>query len=64
MEMIVEKTNFEFDPNAMLVMRGSDAGIGMTFDVGTSAAKFYTGHDNATAEPNLPTFGVTHAADK
>lgn len=64
MEMIVEKTNFEFDPNAMLVMRGSDAGIGMTFDVGTSASKFYTGHDNATAKPNLPTFGVTHAADK
>ena len=64
MEMIVEKTNFEFNPNAMLVMRGSDAGIGMTFDVGTSASKFYTGHDNATAKPNLPTFGVTHAVDK
>jgi hypothetical protein len=64
MEMIVQKTQFEFDPDAMLVMRGSDAGIGMTFDVGTSASKFYTGHDNATAKPNLPTFGVTHAADK
>ena len=64
MEMIVEKTNFEFAPNAMLVMRGSDAGIGMTFDIGTSASKFYTGHDNATAQPNLPSFGVTHAADK
>ena len=64
MEMIVEKTNFEFNPNAMLVMRGSDAGIGMTSDVGTSASKFYTGHDNATAKPNLPTFGVTHAVDK
>jgi hypothetical protein len=64
MEMIVQKTFFEFDPNAMLVMRGSDAGIAMTFDVGTSASKFYTGHDNATAEPNLPTFGVTHALDK
>jgi hypothetical protein len=65
MEMIVEKTNFEFDPNAMLVMRGSDAGIGMTFDIGTSASKFYTGHDNATTPvASLPTFGVTHAADK
>ena len=64
MEMIVEKTNFEFNPNAMLVMRGSDAGIGMTFDVGTSTSKFYTGHDNASAKPNLPTFGVTHAVDK
>jgi hypothetical protein len=64
MEMIVEKTNFDFTPNAMLVMRGSDAGIGMTFDIGTSNSKFYTGHDNAIAKPNLPTFGVTHAADK
>ncbi|HZI61458.1 MAG TPA: pilus assembly PilX N-terminal domain-containing protein [Pyrinomonadaceae bacterium] len=64
MEMIVEKTNFEFSPNAMLVMRGSDAGIGMTFDIGTSASKLYTGHDNATAKPNLPTFGVTNAVDK
>lgn len=65
MEMIVQKTFFEFDPNAMLVMRGSDAGIGMTFDIGTSASKFYTGHDNAaTPVASLPTFGVTHAVDK
>jgi hypothetical protein len=64
MEMIVQKTFFEFDPNAMLVMRGSDANIAMTFDIGTSASKFYTGHDNATAVANLPTFGVTHANDK
>jgi hypothetical protein len=64
MEMIVQKTQFEFEPDATLVMRGSDAGIGMTFDIGTSASKFYTGHDNATVKPNLPTFGVTHAADK
>ena len=65
MEMIVQKTFFAFDPNAMLVMRGSDAGIAMTFDIGTSASKFYTGHDNAaTPVASLPTFGVTHAADK
>ena len=64
MEMIVQKTHFEFDPNAMLVMRGSDAGLPMTFDIGTSASKFYTGHDNAMAEASLPSFGVTHAADK
>jgi hypothetical protein len=65
MEMIVQKTFFEFDPNAMLVMRGSDAGIAMTFDIGTSASKFYTGHDNAASPvASLPTFGVTHAADK
>ena len=64
MEMIVEKTTFEFAPSAMLVMRGADSGAAMTFDIGSSAAKFYTGHDNASGEGDLPAFGVTHAADK
>jgi hypothetical protein len=64
MEMIVQKTDFEFDPDAMLLMRGADDETAMTFDVGTSASKLYTGHDNATAKPNLPTFGVTHGIDK
>jgi len=65
MEVIVQKTNFEFDPDAMLLVRGADDGITpMTFDIGDSNSKFYTGHDNATTKPNLPTFGVTHAVDK
>ncbi len=64
MEMIVQKTHFEFDPDAMLLMRGADDQTAMTFDIGTSAAKLYTGHDNATAQPNLPSFGVTHGIDK
>jgi hypothetical protein len=64
MEMVVEKTTFDFAPKAMLVMRGADSGTAMTFDIGSSAAKYYTGHDNAVAEGDLPAFGVTHAADK
>jgi len=64
MEMVVEKTTFDFAPKAMLVMRGADSGAAMTFDIGDSAAKYYTGHDNAVAEGDLPAFGVTHAADK
>jgi hypothetical protein len=64
MEMIVQKTHFEFDPDAMLLLRGADDLTAMTFDIGTSNSKFYTGHDNASAEANLPTFGVTHAPDK
>jgi hypothetical protein len=65
MEMIVQKTHFEFDPAAMLTMRGADDGspTNMTFDIGSSNAKFYTGHDNAGSGSNLPTFGVTNAAD-
>jgi hypothetical protein len=64
MEMVVEKTSFDFSPKSMLVMRGADSGAAMTFDIGDSAAKFYSGDDNAPAgTTNLPTFGVTNAAD-
>ncbi|HJT66987.1 MAG TPA: pilus assembly PilX N-terminal domain-containing protein [Pyrinomonadaceae bacterium] len=64
MEMIVQKTSFDFDPKAMLVMRGADSGATtMSFDIGNSNAKFYSGHDNAGHAGNLPTFGVTTDAD-
>ena len=63
MEMIVQKTTFDFNPKAMLVMRGSDNNVDMTFDIGSSAAKFYSGNDNASSGTNLPTFGVTRAGD-
>lgn len=66
MEMIVQKTSFDFEPDAMLLMRGSDetVPIPMTFEIGDSNAKDYSGHDNFHAKPDLPTFGVTLAADK
>lgn len=64
MEMIVQKTSFDFKPKAMLVMRGSDNNVDMQFDIGDSAAKFYSGDDNAGAGTNLPTFGVTRAGDQ
>lgn len=64
MEMIVQKTHFEFDPKAMLTMRGAESGLPMTFDIGSSAAKYYSGHDNAMSPVgNLPTFGVTSIGD-
>ncbi|HTG86358.1 MAG TPA: pilus assembly PilX N-terminal domain-containing protein [Pyrinomonadaceae bacterium] len=62
MEMIVQKTSFEFSPAAMLTMRGADNGATMEFDIGSSAAKFYSGHDNS-GTGDLPTFGVTNATD-
>ena len=64
MEMIVQKTSFDFTPKAMLVMRGSDNNVDMTFDIGDSAAKFYSGDDNTSGGTNLPTFGVTRAGDQ
>ncbi len=65
MEMVVQKTEFDFDPKAMLTMRGADDGSAsvMSFDIGSSAAKYYTGHDNAGTGISLPTFGVTNDAD-
>lgn len=65
MEMIVQKNSFDFNPNATLLMRGSEDGTpaGMNFDIGDSAAKFYTGHDNAGSGSDLPTFGVTNGTD-
>lgn len=65
MEMVVEKTQFDFDPDAMLLARGSDetTPANMTFDIGSSNAKFYTGHDNAGSGTDLPTFGVTSVGD-
>ncbi|HKV33693.1 MAG TPA: hypothetical protein VJP89_05220 [Pyrinomonadaceae bacterium] len=65
MEMIVQKTHFDFDPKAMLMMRGADDGspATMSFDIGSSNAKFYTGHDHAGLAGSLPTFGVTNAQD-
>jgi len=65
MEMVVMKVSFDFEPDAMLLARSSDDGslANMFFDIGDSAAKFYSGHDNAASGTNLPTFGVTSVGD-
>src|SRR5215216_185377 len=60
MEMVVEKVSFDFEPDAMLLGRSSDDGspANISFDIGNSAAKFYSGHDNAGSGTNLPSFGL------
>ena len=65
MEMIVQKVSFEFEPDAMLLARSSDDGslANMNFDIGTSSAKLYSGHDNAESGIDLPTFGTTSIGD-
>ena len=59
MEMVVEKTTFDFNPNCMVCGRSAEDGTPSNWGVGSSNAKFYSGHDNAGSEPNLPTFGAT-----
>lgn len=65
MEMVVQKVSFDFEPDAMLLGRSSDDGslASISFDIGNSAAKFYSGHDNAGSGTNLPTFGTTSIGD-
>lgn len=63
MEMIVQKTFFDFEPDAMLLARSAQSGAPATFEIGDSSAKFYTGTDNATSGTNLPTLGVTSVTD-
>ena len=65
MEMLVQKVSFDFEEQAMLLMRGADSGSAMsTFDIGNSNAKYYTGHDNGGHKPTLPTFAVTSSGDE
>ena len=63
MEMIVQKTLFDFEPDAMLLIRSADNGAAATFNIGDSSAKFYTGHDQTVGGTNLPTLGVTSVTD-
>lgn len=63
MEMIVQKMFFDFEPDAMLLIRGAESGAAATFDIGDSSAKFYTGTDNSSSGTNLPTLGVTSITD-
>ncbi len=62
MELVVNRTNFDFAPPSTILMRSSDDGTPLSFTIGDSAAKEYSGHDhNGTAI--LPSFGATSAGD-
>ena len=60
---IVTAGLFNFVPPATITIRGSDDGTAMTFAIGTSNAKKYSGYDNASPSASpLPAFAV-NAAD-
>jgi hypothetical protein len=62
MELIVNRTNFDFSPLATILMVGATDGSAMDFTIGSSAAKDYSGHD-LSSSTILPTFGATSAGD-
>jgi hypothetical protein len=63
LEMVVNRTSFNYGPPAMLLMVGSENCAGMTFNVGDSNVKQYSGHDHAGAGV-LPAFGATCPQDQ
>lgn len=65
MEMVVQRVLFDIQAKAALAMRSADDNVStMTFTLGESAAKDYSGHDFTGSETALPSFGVTSAVDR
>lgn len=62
LELLVKRTNVDYSPPALLMMRGSVDPTNITFTIGESNAKDYSGHDNATTNV-VPTFGSTKDSD-
>ncbi|HKU73620.1 MAG TPA: hypothetical protein VJR02_06860 [Pyrinomonadaceae bacterium] len=63
LELVVKRTNFDYDPVATIMMRSSDDGTPVTFTTGDSAAKDYSGHDHGDSTNILPSFGSNTVAD-
>lgn len=63
LELVVKRTSMDYSPPAMLMMRGADDCSAMTFDIGESNAKDYSGHDLSSTSI-VPTFGATCAGDE
>ena len=63
LELIVKRTNFDYDPVATIMMRSSQDGTPMTFTAGESAVRQYSGHDNGSTSRVLPSFGSNTDAD-
>ena len=59
LELMVTKANFEFEVPAGVTFRGADDCTAMSFDTGSSGAKWYSGVDHAGVEAQRPAFAVT-----
>ena len=59
LELMISKANFEFESPAGFVAKGSDDCSPISFDAGSSGAKWYSGIHHAGAEPQRPAFAVS-----
>ncbi|MFS8084351.1 MAG: hypothetical protein ACMG6H_01880 [Acidobacteriota bacterium] len=62
LELFIKRTNLDYSPPALLMMRGANNGDPLNFTIGQSNAKDYSGHDRTSAGI-VPTFGATSAGD-
>lgn len=62
LELVVKRTNFDYDPVATIMMRSSDDGTPVTFTTGDSSAREYSGHDH-DGTTVLPAFGSNTDGD-
>lgn len=58
-ELMITKANFEFESPAGFTVKGSDDCTPLSFDSGSSGAKWYSGIDKAGVEPQRPAFAVS-----
>jgi hypothetical protein len=67
LELIVDRSNFNFSPAAcLLVISADDGTTRVSFDAGSSNAKDYSGHDHYVGPGGsaiLPAFGATNPLD-
>ena len=59
LELMVNKANFEFDMPAGVTLRGADDCTPLSFDSGSSGAKWYSGIDYSGIEAQRPAFAVS-----
>src|SRR6185369_16188577 len=59
LEMLVTHANFEYETPAGFTVKGSDDCSPISFDSGSSGAKWYSGVDHAGVEPQRPAFAVS-----
>ena len=59
LELMISRANLEFESPAGFTMKGPDDCSGVSFDSGSSGAKWYSGVDHAGVEPQRPAFAVS-----
>src|SRR6185369_502240 len=59
LELMISRANLEFESPAGFTVKGSDDCTPVSFDSGSSGAKWYSGVDHAGVEPQRPAFAVS-----